>query len=76
MLLTLRSLGWAGVEPDAWEDPDGCEWHFNPDLSDEVGEICDALAQSVIKGLWNQATQHTEGECLKDGGDLTMLRLN
>ncbi|CAK0844031.1 unnamed protein product, partial [Prorocentrum cordatum] len=57
-------------------DPDGAQWRFNPDLSEDVTEICDALAQSVQKQLWKQVSLHSEGACLKGGGDLTMLQLN
>ena len=77
MILTLRALGWVGIEPDRWEDSGGCEWRFNPDLDGDVSELCDALVDSVRNLLWEQASKHSEGDCLSpDGGDLTMLRKN
>ena len=75
MILTLRALGWVGIEPDRWEDPHGCEWRLNSDLAGDMSELCDALVESVQNQLWNQASKHSEGGSLNpEGGNLTMLR--
>ena len=56
--------------------PDGGVWRFEPDQPDDVTDISKALSNSVSRELWRQAAKHSEGSCLANGGDLTVLRQN